>query len=78
MANIIVQPPLSNMQVEPLKLFSVNLPESQLLELKSMMTKFLLEQARDKADAIWNKKGYSDETLKKILDSKSNHNYDFI
>jgi len=71
MANITVQPPLSNVQVELLKLFSVDLPESELLELKSMMAKFLLERARDSADAIWDKKGYSDEELKKILDSKS-------
>ncbi len=47
MANISVHPPLSNIQVELLKLFAVNIPESQLLELKSVMAKFLLEKARD-------------------------------
>ncbi|MDM8172929.1 hypothetical protein QT327_00975 [Olivibacter sp. 47] len=70
MANITVQPPLSNVQMELLKLFCVDIPENELLELKSMMVKFLLERARDSADAIWDKKGYSDEKLKKILDSK--------
>lgn len=57
MAKINARPSLSNMQVELLKLFSVDLPESQLLELKSMVAKFILDRAQDSADAIWDKKG---------------------
>jgi hypothetical protein len=38
-------------------------PEVHLLELKKVMAKFLLEKARDKADAEWDAKGYSDESL---------------
>ncbi|SEM65771.1 hypothetical protein SAMN05216436_106128 [bacterium A37T11] len=68
MATFSVQPPLSNVQAELLKLFSVDLPDSQLLELKRVMAKFLMERARDKADAIWDEKGYSDDKLKQILD----------
>ena len=67
MANITVQPPLSNVQAELLKLFSAGIPDSQLLELKKVMAKFLLDQARGKADAIWDAKGYSDESLKQKL-----------
>ncbi|GGG84016.1 hypothetical protein GCM10007415_16460 [Parapedobacter pyrenivorans] len=69
MANITVQPPLSNVQAELLKLFSTGIPDSQLLELKKVMAKFLLDQARDNADAIWDAKGYSDESLKQKLDN---------
>ena len=64
MANITVQPPLSNVQAELLKLFAAGIPDSQLLELKKVMAKFLLEQARDRADAIWDAEGYSDKLLK--------------
>lgn len=53
-----------------LKLFSAEIPESHLLELKKVMAKFLLDKARDKADAIWDEKGYSDEKLQQILDKK--------
>lgn len=67
MANITVQPPLSNVQAELLKLFSAGIPDSQLLALKRVMAKFLLEQARDNADAVWDAKGYSDEVLKQQL-----------
>ena len=70
MANFSVQPPLSNIQAELLKLFSAEIPESHLLELKKVMAKFLLDKARDKADGIWDEKGYSDENLQQILDKK--------
>jgi hypothetical protein len=62
-----VHPPLSNMQVELLKLFNANIPEMQLLELKKIIADFLLERVRDKADAIWDEKEYSDEKLMQLL-----------
>jgi hypothetical protein len=65
-----IHPPLSNVQTELLKVFSADIPESHLLELKTMMARFLLEKAQDKADAIWDKKGYSDEKLLEILSKK--------
>jgi hypothetical protein len=34
------------------------------------MAKFLLDKARDKADAIWDEKNYTDEKLQQILDKK--------
>lgn len=62
-----MHPPLSNIQAELLKLFSADIPDQHLLELKSMIARFLLDKARDKADNIWNEKGYSDEKLQQIL-----------
>lgn len=66
-----IHPPLSNIQAELLKLFSADIPEKHLLELKSMMARFLLEKAQDKADIIWEEKGYTDQKLQEIL-SKGN------
>jgi hypothetical protein len=68
MENLSVKPPLSNIQAELLKLFSMDLPEEQLIELKKVMAGFLLQKARDKADALWDEKQYSDEKLRKLLD----------
>ena len=65
-----VHPPLSNVQAELLKLFSAEIPENHLLELKKVMAKFLLDKARERADAVWDEKGYSDEKLQQILDNK--------
>ena len=70
MSGLSVNPPLSNVQAELLKLFSAEVPEVHLLELKKVMAKFLLEKASDKADAIWDQKGYSEEKLKEILNKK--------
>lgn len=67
METVFANPPLSNVQAELLKLFSVNLPEEQLVELKRVMANFLLESARNKADKIWDEKEYSDDKLYKLL-----------
>jgi len=67
MATTFASPPLSNVQAELLKLFSVDLPENELIELKRVMAKFLLERARDKADEVWEGRGYSDDELCRLL-----------
>ena len=65
-----IQPPLSNVQSEMLKLFSTDVPEKELIEIKDMISRYLLDKARDKADAAWDDKGYSDEKLRQILNKK--------
>jgi len=65
-----IHPPLSNIQAELLKLFSFDIPDKQLKELKKIISLFLLEKARDKADAIWDKKGYTEDKLQQILNKK--------
>jgi hypothetical protein len=70
MANFSVHPPLSNVQAELLKLFSAEIPEAQLQELKKVIAKFLLDKARDKADNVWDEKGYTDAKLQQILDKE--------
>lgn len=63
-------PPLSNVQAELLKLFAADIPEKDLQDLKTVIARFLLERARDKADAIWSEKGYTDQKLLAILSRK--------
>ncbi|MGB3453432.1 MAG: hypothetical protein WBA59_06360 [Moheibacter sp.] len=66
MENLSVKPPLSNLQAELLKLFSMNLPEEELIDLKKVIAVFLLERARDKADAIWDEKQFNSDWLNQI------------
>jgi hypothetical protein len=70
MTNSFANPPLSNVQAELLKLFSAEIPENHLLELKKVMAKFLLDKARDKADAVWDELDYTDDKLQQKLDKK--------
>ena len=65
-----VHPPLSNVQAELLKVFSADIPNEHLAQLKNLIARFLLDTARDKADAAWDEKGYTDEKLREILDMK--------
>jgi hypothetical protein len=65
-----VNPPLSNIQAELLKVFSADIPDKHLAELKNVIARFLLDKARDKADAAWLEKGYTDEKLQQLLDKK--------
>jgi hypothetical protein len=62
-----VQPALTNVQTELLKVFAMQLPEEQLKELRLVIARFLMEKARTEATSIWDKKGYTNETLEKLV-----------
>jgi hypothetical protein len=66
MSHLSIRPPLSNVQVELLKLFSAKVSEIHLLELKKVTAKFLLDKARDMADTVWDENGYTDENIQHI------------
>ena len=69
MENLSVKPPLTNLQAELLKLFSMELPEEELMELRKIMADFLLKKTREKADVVWDEKEYTDEKLKNLLEN---------
>ena len=72
MDTLSIQPPLSNIQSEMLKLFSTDIPEKELIEIKDIIALYLLNKARDKADAIWEEKGYTNEKFEQILNQNDN------
>lgn len=59
--------PLTNVQVELLKLYSTGIADNQLLELKELISNFLFEKSVERADKIWVEKGYNQETITKWL-----------
>ena len=65
-----IRSPFTNLQMEMIQLFSKEIPEPQLLEIRTMIAKYLLEKARDTADAAWDRKGYTQTTIEQLL----NHN----
>ena len=60
-------PPLSNIQIELLKLYSVGVSDETLLELKKVMSKFLMQKLRDEAGKVWIEKGYTEKDIDKWL-----------
>ena len=59
--------PLSNVQLELLKLYSTNLSEKDILELKDVLARFYAEKSIVLADNVWQKKGYTAENMNSIL-----------
>ena len=47
--------PFSNLQMELLKLFSRQLSDADLLEIKQVLANHFLEKAMDAADKVWAK-----------------------
>lgn len=45
-----IQPPLTNLQMELLKLFSRELPEKDLLAIRDLIARYLLERSFELAD----------------------------
>lgn len=63
--------PLSNVQIELLKLFSTNLSEKDLKELKVLISGFYAEKAIKAADEVWHEKGLSNKDMDKWLNEQS-------
>jgi hypothetical protein len=61
-----IQPALTNVQTEMLKVFAMQLPEQQLNELRLVIARFLMDKARREATTIWEEKGYNDNTLEAL------------
>jgi hypothetical protein len=59
--------PLSNVQLELLKLYSTNLSEKDILELKDVLARFYAEKSIVLADNVWQQKGYTTENMNSIL-----------
>lgn len=55
--------PLSNIQLELLKLYANNVSEQDLLAIKRLLAKFFMQKAINEADKVWDEKGYTDETM---------------
>ena len=54
---------LSNVQKELLKLYSTDLSEQDLLELKRTLAKFYAERATKGADKVWKEQNLSAENM---------------
>ncbi len=63
--------PLSNVQIELLKIFSTDLSEKDLVELKSLLAKFYAEKSIELANQVWDEKGLTDADMDKWLNELS-------
>lgn len=59
--------PLTNVQLELLKLYSTNLSQEDLLDVKKLLARYFAQKAIKGADKIWEEKGLSNADMKKWL-----------
>jgi hypothetical protein len=63
--------PLTNVQMELLKLFSTNMSDEEVIELKGVIARFYAEKATAEADRIWDEKGLTNQDMDKLLNQAS-------
>ena len=63
--------PLTNVQLELMKLYSTNLSDKDFEDLKNLFVKFYADKAILMADEIWDKKGLTDADMEAWLTEKS-------
>ena len=66
MANV----PLSNLQLELLKLYSTDVEEKDLKNVKQLLAMYFSKKAVAEADKIWDEQNFSNEMMNKWLDEK--------
>lgn len=58
---------LTNLQLELIKLFSYELNEKQLREVKDILAKYFADKAVHEADRIWKERGLTNDTMDEWL-----------
>lgn len=54
---------LSNLQLELLKVFSYQLNNQQLVDIKKLLVNYFAEQATKEADKLWDENNWDNETM---------------
>ncbi|MEO8150501.1 MAG: hypothetical protein ABI723_22915 [Bacteroidia bacterium] len=64
------QKPLSNLQLELLKLYSRNISENDLQAIQKMLGSYFANKAMDATDKVWDEKGWTDDDALKMVNQK--------
>jgi len=62
--------PLNNIQVELLKLYSTNLSDKDLEDLKNVLAEFYSDKVISQANEIWDERGLTDADMEAWLNEK--------
>ena len=65
-----IKQPLTNAQLEILKAFSHNLSEKDLIDLRKTLADFFAEKAITEANKAWDEKGWANEDVDRLLNTK--------
>ena len=65
---------LTNVQLEILKLFQYDLPETQLAEIKNLLAKYFAKTASDEMDKLWEENNWNDDTMNEWANERLRRN----
>jgi len=65
-----IKQPFTNVQLELLKVFSRNVSDEDLIELRKTLALFFAKRASDIADKVWDEKEWTDEDVDRMLNTK--------
>lgn len=68
---MVTRKPLSNLQLELLKLYSLPLSESELLEVKQVLAQHFANRLSKHVDELWQKKGLTKEDMEQWLQDEN-------
>jgi hypothetical protein len=60
---------LNPLQLEILKLFSRDLDEADLIEIKKLIVNYLAKKVTQKADQIWEEKKWTNKDMERLLET---------
>lgn len=70
--------PLTNLQLELLKLFSMTVSTIDLLELKKFLVQYFANKSMDMADEAWDKNNWNKKDEKKFLNDHLRTPYKYL
>lgn len=65
-----VKQPLSNVQLELLRVFARQVSDNDLSDLRQMIAEFFAHRAVVAADVAWDKNGWSETDVQRLLNTK--------
>lgn len=71
----IINSPLNKQQLEILKLFSRDIDENDLIEIKRLIVAYLANKVSDMADQVWDDKNWTNDDMHDLLKTHQRTNY---
>jgi hypothetical protein len=68
---MVLEQPLSNLQLELLKMYSHDLNDKDLIAVQRLLANFFAERATKQMDTLWDKNSWSNETMDAWLSERS-------
>ncbi|KJR43980.1 hypothetical protein MCHI_000123 [Candidatus Magnetoovum chiemensis] len=66
---------ITNLQIELMKIFSYEVSETELLEIKHLLANYFAKKADDEMDTLWDESKWTTETMDKWLKQHNRSEY---